>query len=159
MLSWSSFQTQLQHWTALMFQNCWVCLVEVEALGMLQAAKCRGAGCTVLEGLSSTWEDIEMDALFSEFEVLIHLPFQNRGKIGPSCNCVRCGTPVMSLITKLLERHDVDFANVVELPESYQPPDGWSMHCRPGGGGDTTCASVFLKNSEKTDGHNIDQHG
>lgn len=54
-------------------------------------------------------------------------------------NAEGCGRQAMALVTELLQRHNVDLANVVELPESYKPPKGWSMNCRPGGGGDTTC--------------------
>lgn len=54
-------------------------------------------------------------------------------------NAEGCGRHAMALVTELLQRHDVDLANVVELPESYKPPKGWSMNCRPGGGGETTC--------------------
>lgn len=40
----------------------------------------------------------------------------------------RCGRQAMALVTELLQRHNVDLANVVELPESYKcARDGTGM--------------------------------
>jgi len=54
-------------------------------------------------------------------------------------NDKKCGGAALALVTQLLQRHDVDFANIVELPNWYKPPKGWAMNCRDGGGGETTC--------------------
>ncbi|CAJ1375769.1 unnamed protein product [Effrenium voratum] len=60
-------------------------------------------------------------------------------------NMEQCGNAVYGMVTRLLNQYQVDFANIVELPPTYKPPEGWAMNCRPGGGGETSC--IIWRNS------------
>lgn len=54
-------------------------------------------------------------------------------------NMNKCGNPVSHLVTRFLQDHDIDFANIVEFPRWYRPPAGWTMQCENGDGGETGC--------------------
>lgn len=86
------------------------------------------------DGAASS-SSIKLDAS----ETITLLQFNPHWECFKGANYHKCGLHVFDLITRFLYTHDVDFANIVMFPESYRPPDGWSIKCRSGGGGDTDC--------------------
>jgi len=84
-------------------------------------------------------DQAEVISLATQVKGMTLLQFNPHWECFSPVNLQSCGNQAFGVISGLLQRHQVDFANIVELPTSYQPPKGWAMSCRPGGGGDTTC--------------------
>jgi len=72
-------------------------------------------------------------------EHLMLLQFNPHWECFESYNHGKCGIEIYKTITRFLHDHDIDFANIVDLPAEYRPPEGWKMNCNDGGGGDADC--------------------
>eukprot|EP00930_Biecheleria_cincta_P029186 TRINITY_DN20311_c0_g1_i1.p1 TRINITY_DN20311_c0_g1~~TRINITY_DN20311_c0_g1_i1.p1 ORF type:complete len:358 (-),score=44.91 TRINITY_DN20311_c0_g1_i1:473-1546(-) len=84
---------------------------------------------------SNSLNSTEVDAS----ETITLLQFNPHWECFKDANYHKCGLQVFQLITRFLQEHDVDFANLVMFAKWYSPPDGWGMKCWSGGGGDTDC--------------------
>lgn len=54
-------------------------------------------------------------------------------------NMNKCGKHVLPLVTRFLQDYDIDFAHIIEFASWYKPPDGWTMRCENGDGGEVGC--------------------